>query len=166
MDACPECGFMYGALSRADLVDAIGDVGRQMAGSLRGPPARLARRRQPGVWSALEYACHVRDVLLVLRDRLFVALVEEEPSFKPMYRDERVALDHYDQQVPDVAAAQLLMGAAMLAHALHGLDDDQWSRSLLYGYPGPMRRDVEWMAHHALHEMVHQLADLEGQLAS
>ena len=51
------------------------------------------RRPSPEQRSPIEYACHVRDVALMQRNRVYVALVEDEPSFKPMYRDERVAFD-------------------------------------------------------------------------
>jgi hypothetical protein len=43
----------------------------------------LRTRPEEGVWSALEYACHVRDVFLVQRDRLYTALVEDTPTFTP-----------------------------------------------------------------------------------
>ena len=54
---------------------------------------------QPGVarlrpsarrWSNTEYAAHVRDALLTIRDRLVLGLIEEEPSFQSLYRDKRV----------------------------------------------------------------------------
>ena len=43
----------------------------------------------------LEYGAHVRDVLLVLRDRFVVGVVADNPGFTPMYRDERVDLGMY-----------------------------------------------------------------------
>ena len=113
----------------------------------------------------LEYSCHVRDVALMQRDRLFVALVEDEPSFKPMYRDERVAFDRYDAQAPDVVARQLAMAADLFGHALEGLAEAQWMRPLIYGYPDPSRRDVEWVAHHTVHELQHHLMDVDRILA-
>ena len=161
MDACEEFGFIYGALRRDDLAAAIGEAGRQLITLLAGPAPQLTARRVPEVWSCLEYACHVRDVLLIQRDRLYVAVVEDEPSFKPMYRDERVALDRYASQQIEVVAAQLLMAAAMTAHAFAGLTPEQWNRPLIYNYPTRTRRDVEWMAHHTLHEVVHHRCDIE-----
>jgi hypothetical protein len=74
------------------------------------------------------------------RDRLYVALVEDEPSFKPI---------------------QIVMAADLLAHAFDGLDDAQWIRPLVYGFPDPARRDVEWMAHHTVHELQHHLMDID-----
>jgi hypothetical protein len=58
-----------------------------------------ARRRRPSadVWSALEYACHVRDVLLVMRERALQVLREPSPpAFTPMGRDMRVRDDRYE----------------------------------------------------------------------
>jgi S-DNA-T family DNA segregation ATPase FtsK/SpoIIIE len=165
MDTCETCGFTYGALARSELAPAMGEYGLQITRLLSGADARLTVRRVPDEWSPLEYGCHVRDVLLIQRDRLFVALVEEEPSFKPMYRDERVALDRYSSQEPEVVAAQLLMAAAMAAHSFAPLAGDQWTRPLIYGYPEPTRRDVEWMAQHTVHEMVHHQRDIERILA-
>jgi len=162
VDTCPGCAFTYGVLPRASLPLSLGDLGREMAARLSGgPPEALARRRRDDEWSPLEYACHVRDLLLVQRDRLYVALVEDEPSFKPMYRDQRVGFDRYGEQVPAVVAAQLVMAAAMASHAFAGLSDDQWGRPLIYNFPEPSHRDVEWMAHHTLHELVHHRADIE-----
>jgi S-DNA-T family DNA segregation ATPase FtsK/SpoIIIE len=161
MDTCESCGFTYGAMARAELAPAMGEYGRQITRLLSSTDRRLVSRRVPDEWSPVEYGCHVRDVLLIQRDRLFVALVEEEPSFKPMYREERVALDRYSSQEPEVVAAQLLMAAAMTAHAFAPLAEEHWTRSLIYGFPEPTRRDVEWMAHHTVHEMVHHLGDIE-----
>ena len=38
-----------------------------------------ASQHQPGVWSPVEYAGHVRDVLFNIRDRLIFALNEDNP---------------------------------------------------------------------------------------
>jgi hypothetical protein len=165
MDTCPDCGFTYGLAARADIASSLGEFGRQIAGGLIGSPVQLTTRRRPDQWSALEYACHVRDVLLMQRDRIYVALVEEEPSFKPMYREQRVAFDRYNEQAPEVVSAQLLMAAAMLAHSFDGLADDQWDRPLIYGFPESSRQTVEWVGHHTLHELVHHQADIAGILA-
>jgi hypothetical protein len=161
MDTCPECAFSYGELPRRRLAAAVGATGRAYASRLTPDDFVLHTRPSPDQWSPLEYACHVRDVLLMQRDRLYVALVEEEPSFKPMYREERVAFDRYGGQQPAAVVAQVAMAAELMGNALDGLDDAQWGRSLIYGFPGPTRRDVEWVAQHTLHEMVHHLGDID-----
>jgi hypothetical protein len=160
---CAECGFTYGVLPRrelaADLVRCAAQVGERL-----DRDAVVCSRRDHSRWSPLEYACHLRDVLLVQRDRVYVALVEAEPSFKPMYRDQRVEFDRYDQQDPAYVAAELVMAARLFANALSGLSDEQWNRSLVYGFPEPSVRDLEWVAHHTLHEAVHHLMDIDGIL--
>jgi hypothetical protein len=165
MDTCPQCHFTYGTRPRAELAAAIGDGAMTLSGRLDGA-SDVASRRQPDEWSPLEYGCHVRDLLLIQRDRLYVALVEDEPSFKPMYRDHRAGFDRYGEQRPDVVAAQLAMAGAMTAHAFHGLSEVQWPRPLIYNFPEPTHRDVEWMAHHTLHEVVYHLGDVDRVLAA
>ena len=164
MTTCTQCGFTYGTLSRHELSPRLRECGGAYGERLAADAVVLRTRLTPGQWSPLEYACHARDVALMQRDRLYVALVEDEPSFKPMYRDQRVVFDRYNMQMPDVVAGQGTMAADLLAHAFAGLEEAQWSRPLVYGYPDPSRRDVEWMAHHTLHELVHHLADIDGMV--
>jgi hypothetical protein len=164
MEPCPEYGFTYGVLPRQELSPKLRAYGGAYGLRLAADPVLLRTRPVPERWSPLEYACHARDVALMQRDRLYVALVEDEPSFKPMYRDERVAFDRYSTQAPAAVADQIAMAADLLANAFAGLDDAQWSRSLVYGHPVPARRDVEWVAHHTLHELRHHLGDIDGML--
>jgi S-DNA-T family DNA segregation ATPase FtsK/SpoIIIE len=93
MTACPECRFTYGALSRPELAATLRAAAESYAARLTVNAATVRRRSSPEQWSPLEYSCHVREVLLMQRDRVYVALVEDEPSFKPMYRNERVDFD-------------------------------------------------------------------------
>jgi DinB superfamily len=160
MDTCDECGFTYGVLPRQELSAAIEKSVAGFGPLLKADDAVLRRRREFEQWSPLEYACHVRDILLMQRDRLFVALVEEQPSFKPMYRDERTELDRYNAQSPSEVRKQLTMAAGLFSHVLSTLTDDQWGRPLDYGYPDPEVHDVEWVGHHTLHEVAHHLLDV------
>ncbi|HVA06538.1 MAG TPA: DinB family protein [Acidimicrobiales bacterium] len=158
---CAECGFAYGALARGELAPELERRGAEVAARLEQDGAALRARPVPNQWSVLEYACHVRDVLLMQRDRVYVALVEDEPSFKPMYRNERVGFDRYNEQDPSNVAAEVVMAARLFANALRGLSAAQWVRPLVYGFPDPSARDVEWVAHHTLHEAVHHGADMD-----
>ncbi len=123
------------------------------------------RRPQPGVWSALEYACHVRDVLLVQRERTLLALVEPTPGFARMYRDERVGLARYDAHPPGQVLDQLGMAAELCATVFDGLSPEQWARSLIYNYPTPASRDVAWLAGNTVHEVEHHLDDIRAVIA-
>ena len=99
------------------------------------------------MWSALEYACHVRDVLLVQRERLYLALVEDTPSVAPMYRDER-ATPRYNLQDPKTVAEQITVAANLAGQAFADLDEVQWLRRLIYNFPAPQERTVIWLAQH------------------
>jgi hypothetical protein len=55
--------------------------------------------------------------------------------------------------------------AIAIGHLKHGLGDSDWSRSLVYNYPEPTERSLEWLAVHTLHEVQHHLRDIRGQLA-
>lgn len=127
--------------------------------------ADLRRRPSAEVWSALEYACHVRDVLLVMRERVLQVLREPAPpAFTPMGRDERVEHDRYAEQSPIDVARQIADAAAMLAFVFESLDDEQWARRCIYGYPTPAERTLSWVAQHTIHEADHHLLDLEASL--
>src|SRR3954454_18253428 len=88
-----------------------------------GDVAAIRARPEPQTWSALEYACHVRDVLLVQRERVLLALRVDEPCVEPMGRDERVEADGYNEQQPVDVGRQLNDAALMFASVLRRLDD-------------------------------------------
>jgi len=162
MDRCAACGFDVGARPLRQLPDALVAEAERL-GSLLAEVEDPAVRRDRTVWSPLEYACHVRDVLLVQRERTLLALRDATPTAAPMGRDERVVHDRYAEQDPLAVARQLVDAASMLSHTLRGLDDRAWSRTILYGYPNEAERDLRWLAAHTLHEVVHHRGDVERQ---
>jgi DinB superfamily len=159
MERCDECGFDYRDGRAPGTAASVRDAATAFVELLGGDPARLRRQPSPEVWSALEYACHVRDVLLAQRERLYLALVEEEPSFAPIYRDERARLARYAQQPPPRVAAELVCAGELFADARDGLDEDQLARTCIYNYPEPSVRSLAWLARHTLHECEHHLLD-------
>jgi hypothetical protein len=166
LEAVDECGFVYDAVEVASVPAALRTVAATIADLLRrGELAKQVRRRpEPAVWSALEYAGHLRDVLLVQRDRVPLALVVDEPGFAPMNRDERVGLARYNEDDPAVVAAELVMAADLFARLVARLDDGQLSRPCIYNYPVKARVDIGWIARHTLHEAIHHLADVRRVL--
>ena len=167
MEHCDECGFGYGELRDEDVPSALAVLGARYARVLAGADrVRLTTRPQPAVWSALEYACHVRDVLLVQRDRVILALVEDNPGFARMYRDERAEITRYNEEQPAEVGAHVEVAGALLARLFDGLSPEQLARPCIYNFPEPSERDVAWLAHHALHEGEHHLRDIEAALAA
>jgi hypothetical protein len=104
-------------------------------------------------------------VLLIQRDRAVLALVETNPGFARMHRDERVVLARYDAHPAAQVASQLGVAAELCATLFEGLTPGQWDRALIYNYPTPTARDVAWLARNALHEVVHHLGDIRSVIA-
>jgi hypothetical protein len=91
MEHCRECGFVYEDFARADIAPALRWLSTQHDEVLNDhDPQALRAHPLPDVWSPLEYACHMRDVYLVHRERVLLTLDEAEPAFAHMRRDERV----------------------------------------------------------------------------
>src|SRR5215470_16808227 len=101
MDHCDECGFDYDLAEAPTAGPAITNGVAELADVLGNGAADLRTRRTPGTWSPLEYGCHVRDVLIVQRERVLAARRVECPTFDPMGRDERVDHDGYAEQDPE-----------------------------------------------------------------
>ena len=167
MDRCRQCGYVYGSIAAGDIPDTVRSIGDQYCDAILDPQLEgLVRiRPAPEVWSALEYACHVRDVLLIQRDRAILALVEDRPSYARMYQDERVFLAGYQREDVAEVAAELTMAANLMAKLFEGLSTEQLARRCIYNYPDPSERDVAWLGHHTLHEATHHFDDLESSLA-
>jgi DinB superfamily len=167
MYECVACGFSF------DLHDAEGAGGRiverarEVVVTLRSrPEAELRARPDATTWSPIEYGCHVRDVLLVQRERLLLARRTDCPEPEKMGREERVEHDGYASQDPANVARQLEDAATLFANVLARLEPPDWERVLVYNYPGRMERTLRWVAVHTLHEVVHHAADIDAQLSS
>lgn len=124
----------------------------------------LIARPSPDVWSPVEYGCHLRDVLLAQRERLLLALVAEEPSFAPIYRDQRAVLARYGDESPEQVIPEIVFAAGLLAWVFNGLGDADWGRTCIYNFPEPAQRSILWLGQHTLHEGKHHLLDIERQL--
>jgi hypothetical protein len=141
----------------------IVSVATEIAAILRDGGADVRTRRDPATWSALEYGCHVRDVLMVQRERILAARRMDRPSFDPMGRDERVEHDGYAEQDPFDVARQLGDAARLFANDLARLGPTAWDRTLMYNYPTTSERSLRWVAVHTVHELRHHLLDVRRQ---
>jgi uncharacterized damage-inducible protein DinB len=117
---CPDCGFDAAAVEPADVPDLLRDAGRRYAAALARDDVRT--RPAEGVWSTLEYACHVRDVCDVMRGRLEQVLAGggEVVRFADWDQDETAVEQQYWRSDPDVVAREVTkaFGAAATAYAL------------------------------------------------
>jgi hypothetical protein len=165
VDRCEECGFEYDLRESPTAGPAIVEGVVEFAILLSGGHADLRKRRQPQTWSPLEYGCHLRDVLLVQRERVLAARRIDRPSVDPMGRDERVEHDGYAEQDTDDVVRQLTDAASLFANVLSRLSPEDWERTVMYNYPKLFQRSLRWVAVHTVHEVRHHLLDLRRQLA-
>lgn len=140
--------------------ESIRALSPQVCEILSGSDVRT--RPAPNVWSQLEYGCHLRDVLLVQRERVLGARRASGAPCTPMGRDERVEHDGYSEQEPLDVARQVGDAALMFTNVLARLADEDWDRTVVYNYPEPAERTLRWVALHTAHEVQHHLWDMRG----
>jgi S-DNA-T family DNA segregation ATPase FtsK/SpoIIIE len=155
---CEECGFDTQSFPSEDLGRLLRLSAEPWPALLSHPSARV--RPQEDCWSALEYACHVRDVFAIQRERLTRTLVEDTPVLEPMGRDERVVDDRYNEQDREAVADELAANAEAMAKTIEGVSADDWTRVAIYPYPEPTERTAVWLVRHTVHEGTHHLLDI------
>lgn len=163
MERCDHCGFTYDESQAWSAGTGIISEAGQIAAMLQAGHHAVAMRPDADTWSPLEYGCHVRDVLLVQRERVLEARRVDRPQPAAMGRDERAVHDAYAEQDPVIVARQLADATLMFVHVLDRLGDD-WDRTLVYNYPEPAERSLRWVAVHTLHEVTHHDQDIRRQL--
>jgi DinB superfamily len=161
---CPECGFEAGAVAP----EAVGDLVRDNAAAwqevLARPRDLLATRPSDDRWSALEYACHVRDVLRIYDERLVLMLTEDDPGFANWDQDATAVEDRYGEQDPATVARDLAAAAAVLADRFDGVPGDAWGRTGTRS--DGVRFTVASFARYFVHDPVHHLDDVARGFAA
>lgn len=166
MERCEGCGFAWETVPAGQVgarievgVDEIADLVSEAADA-----GVATTRPEPTTWSVLEYAAHVRDVMLNVRDRLVIAAVEDDPTFKLLYRDERVDLGLYARDTPTIVLAELPIAAGLFDRTFRAFDAEQLAKTAEYAYPVVARRSVLWMGQQVVHEIEHHRADIAAVL--
>ena len=125
-EPCPECGYDASTVAVADLAHRI-RANAVVWLALMGEPD-VTVRPEPGVWSPLEYACHVHDVHQLFHERLDPMITEHEPQF-PNWDQDATALERrYDQQVPAIVGPTLVATAYAVGDVYASVPDDDWGR--------------------------------------
>jgi hypothetical protein len=162
---CGECGFTY---DRVQLAAAAGDSIRAGAAEavalLRHNGDEVRVRARPDVWSALEYGCHLRDMLLVQRERVLAARRVNGADCVSMGREERAEHDGYTNRTPVEVARQIDYAATLFSNVLARLSADDWDRTVVYHYPETSKRSLRWVPVHTAHELPHHLLHIRRQL--
>jgi len=153
---CPECGFDAASLERDQIPEATRKAVGTFQAALRAP--RALDRPSPQVWSALEYACHVRDVCSVFGDRLRLMLGEDDPGFANWDQDNTARLGRYWTQDPMAVASQLQVAAEQIARAFADVPDDAWGRTGRRSNGSVFT--VESLGRYLAHDLVHHVHDI------
>ena len=162
---CPQCGFRYyiGRMGVNAWLKSDAEAFVQRCAAIA--PVALRTRPAPDVWSPLEYACHVRDVLRVQRERIELAQRADEPVFTPYAsRRARPSRTATTSRIRMKSAPRSSRPPTRCVATLASLDDAGWARTGIYNYPEPSSRTVEWIAVHTVHELPHHRIDI-GTLA-
>ncbi len=153
---CPECGYDASAVT----VDRIPEVIRDSATTWEAvlTLADAAVRPEPGTWSPLEYACHVRDVNRIFAVRVGLMVDEDEPTFPNWDQDETAIEERYAEQDPAVVSVELLDAAAAVAECYESVPPGAWSRRGFRSNGSEFT--VESLGIYHLHDLVHHAWDV------
>jgi hypothetical protein len=166
MESCEICGFEWDAVPAGDVSARAVAAAAALGRLLRDHQEAAAVRRTSDRWSPLEYAGHVRDVLLNLRDRIILGAAEDNPVPKPMHGDARIALGLYRADTPETVAIELNVAAGLFTKTWEALTEEQRARPIFYGWPRSATRTLVWVAAQAVHEAEHHLGDVADDLAA
>lgn len=154
--SCPDCGFDPAGVTPATVGPALRAAVPRWQQVLARPQAH--ERPDDATWSALEYACHVRDVCHLFRTRLGLMLEHDNPGFSDWDADAAAVQGRYGEQDPAEVAGQLGAAATAAAAAFETVTPEQWQRPGLRGNGTTFT--VTTLGSYFLHEVVHHMYDV------
>lgn len=158
---CPECGFDTGSFPREEVGALILDNAASWREVLAHPKVR--DRPSDDRWSALEYACHVRDVFRLYDYRLHLMLDEDDPDYPNWDQDEAAVEGRYRDQDPEQVRDAIEHAGPRLADSFDSVTGGQWART-------GNRSDgasftIETFARYMIHDPIHHLNDVREGFA-
>jgi len=147
-------------------VAALGAAGTDESAAWRrfllaAEPRGLSVNPEPGVWSPLQYAAHVRDMLRVFGDRVVLAIELDNPTVAGYFPTEGQCRAYNTLDPADIAA-EICAQADRLAAILDDRGRDDWGRTVMR--EGVDRFTVAGLGCFAVHEAHHHLRDATGEL--
>jgi hypothetical protein len=159
---CAECGLDTSSFAREEIAGMIVANALAWQRVLTGP-GDIRSRPAPDRWSALEYGCHVRDVLRLYDHRLELMLTQDAPLFANWDQDATAVAERYGEQHPLTVAAELSQAAQAIANRFAAVTGDQWQRT--GNRSDGAHFTVETFARYFVHDPVHHLYDVTGTWA-
>lgn len=151
---CPECGYtLHEPTTTAERLRA--DVPRWETVLAR---PNVAARPEPTVWSPLEYACHARDLIAVLGERVALMRGETDPVFADYDGEAEAVRGRFWAADPTKVAVQIRENTDATIAVLAVIDD--WQRT---GRRGDGKRfTIGQLCQYLLHDVEHHLHDVGG----
>lgn len=153
---CPDCGFDAAAVDVRRMAELVRANAAEWPPLLAHPLA--AQRPSDDQWSALEYACHVRDVFDLFDERLRLMLTEDGPHFANWDQDVTAVEQRYDLQDPTTVAGELVVAGERCAARWETVTDDDWARTGFRSDGAAFT--VESFARYFVHDPMHHLVDV------
>jgi hypothetical protein len=157
---CPECGLDTRQVQREDVSRMLRDAAAAWVGVLEQSDS-VRKRPSPGVWSPLEYACHVRDVVRLYDQRLQRMMLEDDPLFPNWDQDATALAERYGEQDPVTVSAELREAADLLAGHFETVTGEAWQRTGTRS--DGARFTIDTFARYFIHDPIHHLYDVTGR---
>ena len=155
---CTQCGFDASTVTPSTVPGSVENMLPRWRAVLRRPDA--TERPDDSTWSALEYACHVRDVFNLFDRRLNLMLTEDNARFENWDQDQTALESDYANADPAVVSAELTAEGQQEAASFARVQESQWDRTGLRSNGSEFT--VLTLAQYFLHDVVHHLADVDG----
>ncbi|MEO7131939.1 MAG: DinB family protein [Dermatophilaceae bacterium] len=157
---CPDCGFDAAHLGRDQIPELLQDAKRRYAAVLGQGEVRA--RPASGVWSPLEYSCHVRDVCVVMTARLEQILdgCGRVVTFADWDQDRAAANGRYWRSDPTAVQQEVTDAFDAAAAAYARPVEGEWAWPALRS--NGSRFTAETLARYFLHDVRHHLWDVRG----
>ncbi|NYD79557.1 DinB family protein [Arthrobacter cupressi] len=155
---CPECGFEPATVSPATVSGAVLDMLPRWQVVLERRD--VAVRPDDSTWSALEYACHVRDVFSLFDRRLHLMLDEDDARFANWDQDQAAIDGDYASADPALVAVELEAEGQRVAASFAGVTEEQWPRTGIRSNGSAFT--VLTFSRYFMHDVVHHLYDVKG----
>jgi len=155
---CPECSFDASTTTPSTVPGTIESLLPRWRAVLRRPDA--AERPDDNTWSALEYACHVRDVFSLFDQRLNLMLDSDDARFDNWDQDQTAIDKDYANSDPAVVSAELTAEGKQAAESFAAVREPEWGRKGLRSNGSEFT--VMTLSQYFLHDVVHHLHDVDG----
>ena len=153
---CPECGFDASTTPASGVSARVRANAAEWMELLRD--RRVRQRPSPDRWSALEYGCHVRDVLRLYDIRLHLMLDQDDPLFPNWDQDATAVEERYAEQDPEHVIEEIEEAAARIAGSFDAVDGGQWARAGRRS--DGARFTIDTFSRYFVHDPIHHVHDV------